>query len=245
MSTNTPECHITAVILSGGAGIRLGGVDKGLELFKGKPLIEHVIDNISGQVDDLVLCVNRNHQHYKEYGYPLISDSLEHKHITTTKEHYQGPLAGITAAINTLSKSFMLNEESLTVNEEPLTVNKEPLTVNEESLTVNKESLTRKTKQHYILISPCDSPNLPGDYVTKLSSEMTNSNTSSVVVHDGKRTQNLHCLVHSSVWRSLIDFYENGGRAMHQWHKKNGSVEIDFSDQAAYFLNINSANMLN
>ena len=237
MSANISGCHITAVILSGGAGIRLGGVDKGLELFKGKPLIEHVIDNISGQVDDLLLCVNRNHQRYKEYGYPLISDSLEHKNITTTKEHYQGPLAGITSAINTLSKSLMLNEKSLTVNEESLTVN-------EESSTLNKKSLTRKTKQHYILISPCDSPNLPGDYVTKLSSEMTNSNTSSVVVHDGKRPQNLHCLLHSSAWPSLINFYQNSGRAMHLWHKKNGSVEVDFSDQAACFLNINSADML-
>ena len=227
MSANISGCHITAVILSGGAGVRLGGVDKGLELFKGKPLIEHVIDNISGQVDDLALCVNRNHQRYKEYGYPLISDSLEHKNITLTKEYYQGPLAGITAAINTISK---LNEESLTENEE--------------SSTLNKESSTIKTKQHYMLITPCDSPNLPSDYVAKLSSEMTNSNTSSVVVHDGKRPQNLHCLLHSSAWPSLIGFYQNGGRAMHQWHKKNGSVEVDFSDQAACFLNVNSADML-
>ena len=241
MSANISGCHITAVILSGGAGVRLGGVDKGLELFKGKPLIEHVIGNISGQVDDLALCVNRNHQRYKEYGYPLISDSLEHKNITLTKEYYQGPLAGITAAINTISK---LNEGSSTVNEESLTVNEESSTVNEESSTLNKDSSTIKTKQHYMLITPCDSPNLPGDYIAKLSSEMTNSNTSSVVVHDGKRPQNLHCLLHSSAWPSLIDFYQNGGRAMHQWHKKNGSVEVDFSDQAACFLNVNSADML-
>jgi len=208
MKLDITKKNITAVILSGGAGQRLGGVDKGLEHFKGKPLIEHVIGNIADQANNLILCVNRNHQRYREYGYPLVSDKFDRDDSVVTKEHYQGPLAGITAAIDTLKESLIIN------------------------------------KQHCILISPCDSPSLPNDYVAKLSSAMVKNHTTSVVVHDGKRSQNLHCLIHSSAWSSLQDFYKSGGRAMYQWHKKNGSIEVNFSDQAACFLNINSAEML-
>lgn len=209
MNVDISKHDITAVILSGGAGQRLGGVDKGLEQFKGKALIEHVIDNVSDQVNDVMLCVNRNHDRYKKYGYPLVSDTLENKSTTTIKERYQGPLAGITVTLDALDK---------------------PLT---------------KNKQHCLLVSPCDSPNLPNDYVAKLTSSMVSNNASSVVVYDGRRTQNLHCLIHSSAWSSLQDFYNEGGRAMHSWHKKNGSVEVNFSDQAAFFLNLNTADMLN
>jgi len=187
--------------------------DEGLALYKSKPLIEHVIDNITGQVNGLILCVNRNHQQYKKYGYPLVSDKFENTNELketkkTTRERYQGPLAGITATIPFLQSALKNNEQSC------------------------------------VLISPCDSPMLPDNYVAKLSNAMVNNNASSAVVHDGKRPQNLHCLIHSSAWASLIAFYQDGGRAMHLWHKRNASIEVDFSDQANCFLNINSAEML-
>ncbi|MEW8383867.1 MAG: NTP transferase domain-containing protein, partial [Candidatus Thiodiazotropha taylori] len=45
----------TAVILAGGRGSRMGGNDKGLILFDGKPLIEHVINTIAPQVGRLLI----------------------------------------------------------------------------------------------------------------------------------------------------------------------------------------------
>ena len=203
--TNNSNHKVTGIILSGGAGTRFGGLDKGLQLYKNKALIEHVIERVSTQVDDLIICVNRNQKEYEKYGYDLINDrpNLNQENID-----YQGPLAGITSAINFLRESKLQTEQS-------------------------------------ILISSCDSPELPIDYVSKLYSKIMNGEASSVVVNDGNRTQNLHCLIHSSAWSSLIDFYQSGGRAMYQWHKKNGSIEVDFSDQAACFLNINSNDMLN
>ena len=41
---------VTGVILAGGRGRRMGMVDKGLQLLKGKPMVEHVIDRLRPQV---------------------------------------------------------------------------------------------------------------------------------------------------------------------------------------------------
>jgi molybdenum cofactor guanylyltransferase len=86
---NTQE-QITAVILAGGRGSRMGGVDKGLVEFNGRPLIEHVIEAIRSQVRTLMINANRNLVRYQTFGFPVIADSLN---------DYQGPLAGFLAAM--------------------------------------------------------------------------------------------------------------------------------------------------
>ncbi len=82
--------QITAVILAGGRGRRMGGVDKGLVEFNGRPLIQHVIEAITPQVHTLMINANRNLVRYQTFGYPVIADSLN---------DYQGPLAGFLAAM--------------------------------------------------------------------------------------------------------------------------------------------------
>ena len=85
-STNNVSC----IILAGGEGKRVGGVDKGLLEYRGKPLIEHVIEKVSPQVDDIVISANRNIKRYQLYSQKVISDE---------SEQYLGPLAGINAAL--------------------------------------------------------------------------------------------------------------------------------------------------
>ncbi len=82
--------EITAVILAGGRGSRMGGVDKGLVAFNDRPLIEHVIEAIAGQVRTLMINANRNLVQYQRFGYPVVADSIS---------DYQGPLAGFLAAM--------------------------------------------------------------------------------------------------------------------------------------------------
>ncbi|MES9852443.1 MAG: molybdenum cofactor guanylyltransferase MobA [Candidatus Thiodiazotropha sp. L084R] len=82
--------NLTAVILAGGRGSRMGGSDKGLVQLDGKLLIEHVITAIAPQVDQLIINANRNIPEYQKFGYPVIADELS---------GYQGPLAGIYAAL--------------------------------------------------------------------------------------------------------------------------------------------------
>ncbi|MES9861261.1 MAG: molybdenum cofactor guanylyltransferase MobA [Candidatus Thiodiazotropha sp. LLP2] len=82
--------NLTAVILAGGRGSRMGGSDKGLVQLDGKLLIDHVITAIAPQVDQLIINANRNLPEYQKFGYPVIADELS---------GYQGPLAGIYAAL--------------------------------------------------------------------------------------------------------------------------------------------------
>ncbi len=93
-----PE-QITAVILAGGRGSRMGGQDKGLVLLEGQPMIGHVIAAIAPQTGNLVINANRNLEDYRTFGYPVISDELE---------GFQGPLAGILAALDHIDSRYLL-----------------------------------------------------------------------------------------------------------------------------------------
>jgi molybdenum cofactor guanylyltransferase len=90
---------ITGVILAGGRGRRMGGNDKGLVEFAGRPLIEHVIEVLSPQVGALMINANRNQDTYAAYGYPVIRDELD---------DYQGPLAGFYSAMQAAATDYIL-----------------------------------------------------------------------------------------------------------------------------------------
>lgn len=91
--------QITAVILAGGRGQRMGGRDKGLVKLAGKPLIAHVLDRIAPQVGKLLLSANRNIEQYQQYGYPVISDNMA---------DFQGPLAGVLRAMSMADTRYIL-----------------------------------------------------------------------------------------------------------------------------------------
>jgi molybdopterin-guanine dinucleotide biosynthesis protein A len=78
---------ITAIILAGGRGSRMGGVDKGLQNFKGLPLAQHTLQRLrtGGGVDTVMLNANRHLEAYASFGLPVWPDDLT---------DYAGPLAG-------------------------------------------------------------------------------------------------------------------------------------------------------
>ncbi len=82
-SPKKPE--ITGVVLAGGQGSRMGGVDKGLQVFRGKPMVAHVIERFAPQVDELLINANRNSEAYAGFGHRVIADEIE---------GFAGPLAG-------------------------------------------------------------------------------------------------------------------------------------------------------
>ena len=55
---------ITGLILAGGQGSRMGGIDKGLQLLGGKPMVAHVIARLAPQVDEILVNANRNPERY-------------------------------------------------------------------------------------------------------------------------------------------------------------------------------------
>jgi len=87
--------EITALILCGGSGQRLGGVDKPLEMWRHKSLIEHVLAGLPAQMPVLI-SANRNLARYKSFGYPVFADNPD---LTKSADDtLLGPLAGIASA---------------------------------------------------------------------------------------------------------------------------------------------------
>ena len=90
---------ITALVLAGGKGRRMGGNDKGLLPFGEGLLVGHVIDAIRPQVGKVMISANRNHDVYREFGLPVLSDPLE---------DFQGPLAGFLAGLEAMQTDYLL-----------------------------------------------------------------------------------------------------------------------------------------
>ena len=89
---------ITAAILAGGEGRRVGGADKGLLPLDGRPLVAHVVTALRGQAGHMVICANRNADRYAQFA-PVITDG---------GPGFRGPLAGITAALRACTSAWLL-----------------------------------------------------------------------------------------------------------------------------------------
>jgi len=95
----TTTQNITAVILAGGQGSRLGGLDKGLVELKKVPLVQHIIDRLKPQVADIMISANRNLKIYTDFGYPVYEDDMA---------NFAGPLAGILKALQQCKSEWLL-----------------------------------------------------------------------------------------------------------------------------------------
>jgi molybdenum cofactor guanylyltransferase len=82
---------ITGVVLAGGLGRRMGGVDKGLQLLNGRPLVRYVINRLAPQVDELLINANQNGERYASFGHRVVPDQIP---------DFAGPLAGVHAALS-------------------------------------------------------------------------------------------------------------------------------------------------
>ncbi|OYW29465.1 MAG: molybdenum cofactor guanylyltransferase MobA, partial [Methyloversatilis sp. 12-65-5] len=81
---------ITGLVLAGGLGRRMGGIDKGLQDFRGRPMASHVIERLAPQVDALLVNANQNSERYAAFAHPVIPDAIG---------GYAGPLAGLHAGL--------------------------------------------------------------------------------------------------------------------------------------------------
>ncbi len=86
----TNPAQITGLILAGGMGRRMGRRDKGLQLFRGKSMVEWSIERLKPQVDNLIINANQNAESYAAFGYPVVADEIQ---------GFAGPLAGLHAGL--------------------------------------------------------------------------------------------------------------------------------------------------
>lgn len=95
--------QITAMVLAGGRGSRMGGADKGLQKFNGTPLALHALMRLQmqegGLIGELMLNANRNLAAYEAFGVPVWPDSLS---------DYAGPLAGFLTGLERAELPYLL-----------------------------------------------------------------------------------------------------------------------------------------
>jgi molybdopterin-guanine dinucleotide biosynthesis protein A len=90
---------ITGLILAGGRGSRMGGVDKGLQNHHGMPLALHALLRLQPQVGAMLINANRNLGAYESMGVPVWPDALP---------DYPGPLAGMLAGLERCTTPYLV-----------------------------------------------------------------------------------------------------------------------------------------
>jgi molybdopterin-guanine dinucleotide biosynthesis protein A len=92
-----PTCSV--LLLAGGRGQRMGGQDKGLLDWQGRPLIAWLHQLVRPLTDDLIISCNRNTEQYAPFADRLIADD---------EAGFLGPLAGIRAGLRAAHHSHLL-----------------------------------------------------------------------------------------------------------------------------------------
>ncbi|MDF2391102.1 MULTISPECIES: molybdenum cofactor guanylyltransferase MobA [Aeromonas] len=96
--SKTDVFPVSAVILAGGRATRMGGEDKGWVALAGRPLIDHVLERLRPQVDEVLINANRSQTRYQALA-PVISDD---------NNDYLGPLAGMQAGLAAARHDWVL-----------------------------------------------------------------------------------------------------------------------------------------
>jgi molybdopterin-guanine dinucleotide biosynthesis protein A len=180
--------RVTGVVLAGGLGRRMGGVDKGLRELRGRPLVEWVIERFTPQVAEVLINANQNTDVYARFGHRIIPDVIG---------GFAGPLAGLHAG---------------------LAAARHPL----------------------VATTPCDSPFLPLDLVSRLLAALQAQRAQLSVAKTGAQPHPVFCLCRRDLLPHLEQFLAAGGRKIDAWYATLAVTEVAFDDIPDAFSNINS-----
>jgi len=89
---------VTGVILAGGMGRRMNGVDKGLVLLQQQEMIGWVVDILKPNVSEVIINANRNIANYEKFAASVVRDSID---------GFQGPLAGFEAGMSAANTEWV------------------------------------------------------------------------------------------------------------------------------------------
>jgi molybdenum cofactor guanylyltransferase len=89
---------VTGIVLAGGQGRRMGGVDKGLVELAGRPMVAHVLDRLAPQVADVLINANQNRERYAAFGCPVVPDAVG---------GFAGPLARLHAGLARAAQDYV------------------------------------------------------------------------------------------------------------------------------------------
>jgi molybdopterin-guanine dinucleotide biosynthesis protein A len=81
---------VSGIVLAGGLGRRMGGVDKGLQPMRGRPMVQWVLERFAPQVAEVIVNANQNPDEYAKFGHRVVADDIR---------GFAGPLAGLHAGM--------------------------------------------------------------------------------------------------------------------------------------------------
>jgi len=99
MGSTIAREQVTGLVLAGGRGSRMGGIDKGLQDHRGMPLALHALLRLQPQVGTAMVNANRNLGAYESFGVPVWPDALP---------DYAGPLAGFLAGLEHCATAWLV-----------------------------------------------------------------------------------------------------------------------------------------
>lgn len=99
MLEDNARTQITGLVLAGGRGSRMGGIDKGLQLLDTRTLVEHALARLRPQVGALAINANRHLETYAGFGVPVWPDA---------QADYPGPLAGMLAGLQACTTEWLV-----------------------------------------------------------------------------------------------------------------------------------------
>ncbi len=184
---------VTGVVLAGGLARRMNKQDKGLILYRNKPLVTYALNALSSVAEKVYINANRNLNEYNQFDYEVISDRTD---------SFDGPLAGILSAM-----SHALTE--------------------------------------ILLVIPCDSPLIKAEHLEKLLIAINKEEIEIAVAYDGQRIQPVFLALKTSLKNSLNNYLLEGNRKIDVWLQQHQLTQVDFSENAEIFLNINTMSELN
>jgi molybdopterin-guanine dinucleotide biosynthesis protein A len=177
---------VSGVVLAGGQARRMQQ-DKGLVLFKQRPLVSYPIEALAAVADDLLISANRNQAIYQQWQYPVISDATD---------DFDGPLAGILAAMDYVDAEILL-------------------------------------------VLPCDSPLFTAQHLQQLLAGLTEQ-FDIAVADDGERLHPVFLAIRTELKASLKAYLASGERRLQNWIFQHRVNQVDFSQQAQIFTNVNT-----
>ena len=215
MPTVDPS-SVCAVVLAGGMGSRMGGVDKGLQMLAGQPLVLHCVQRLRAQSRGapglIAINANRNPDRYASWELPVWGDAIE---------GFAGPLAGFHTALEHCA---------------PETSSSSPakggyrylLTVACDTPRFPLDLLERLARSLH-----------DADADIAMASALENSTNGTQLL----RTQPVFCLMRTTLRDSLHSFLANGGRKVDAWTAQHRTVTVAFDqahDDALAFFNANT-----
>lgn len=214
---NIPVEQITGLLLAGGEGRRMGGLDKGLRLLHGEPLASHVMRRLTPQVGTLLISANRHLDQYEQLGYRVIADEMSGFH---------GPLAGIHAGLQHCDTPWMLTAPC-----------DSPFLPHDLAQRLAEAVIESGADLAYAVTGAGDAQ---GDHTR---SDRTRRDCTQPDPDPAPREHPVFSLVRTDLRDSLARYLEGGGRKVREWQASINAVAVFFPDELA-FRNLNTASDL-